>query len=115
MAGFTYKSYSFVDKDPIIDRVRTVIGDSQMQYKAISEGSGVSLATIRNMLDGKTKRPQAATVNAILRTCGMKLAVRPLAETEIVAATVSMRHVVQLAKYRTKVMKVKRAAKAKRA
>jgi DNA-binding phage protein len=111
MTGFTYKSYSFVDKDPIIDQVRTVIADSQMRYKAISENSGVNINTIRNMLDGKTKRPQAATVNAILRTCGMKLAVRPLAETETVAPTISMRHVVQLAKYRN----VKRAKTAKKA
>jgi DNA-binding phage protein len=114
MAGFTYKSYNFIDKDPIIDRVRTVIQDSHDTYKAISENSGVNINTIRNMLDGKTKRPQAATINAILRTCGMKLAVRPLAEVEVVAATVSMRHVIQLAKYR-KIKKSKAVKKSRQA
>ena len=112
MAGFTYKSYNFIDKDPMIDQVRTVVGDSHMTYKTISEESGVSKQTIRNMLDGQTRRPQAATVNAILRTCGMKLAVRPIAEAETVMPTINMRHVVQLAKYRN--TKKAKAAKAKR-
>ena len=31
----TYKSYSFTDKDPIIDTVRTVIEDSGASYRWI--------------------------------------------------------------------------------
>jgi transcriptional regulator with XRE-family HTH domain len=112
MTGFTYKSYNFVDKDPMIDQVRTIVHDSHMTYKAISEASGVSAYTIRNWLDGSTRKPQAATVNAVLRTCGHKLAIRPIAELDVVAPTITMRHVVQIAKYRA-AKKVK-AAKAKR-
>jgi DNA-binding phage protein len=100
MAGFTYKSYNFIDKDPMIDQVRTVVADSHMTYKAIAEASGVSRHTISGWLDGTTKKPQAATFNAVLRTCGFKLAIRPIAEVDVVAATISMRHVVQIAKYR---------------
>jgi predicted transcriptional regulator len=108
MAGFTYKSYNFIDKDPIIDQVRTVT--TGMKYAMIAEASGVTKQTIRNMLDGKTRRPQAATVNAILRACGHKLSIRPIAELETVAPTITMRHVVQIAKYRNlKKQKTKRA------
>jgi transcriptional regulator with XRE-family HTH domain len=107
MTGFTYKSYNFVDKDPMIDQVRTIIQDSHLTYKAISEASGVGSHTISKWLDGATKKPQAATFNAVLRACGYKLSIRPIAEAEVVAPTINMRHVVQIAKYRTK--KAKRA------
>jgi transcriptional regulator with XRE-family HTH domain len=101
MAGFTYKSYNFVDKDPMIDQVRTIVQDSHMTYKAIGEASGVRTATISKWLNGDTKKPQAATFNAVLRACGYKLSIRPIAEAEIVAPTLtSVRHVVQMAKYR---------------
>jgi len=107
MAGFTYKSYSFVDKDPMIDQVRTVIADSQMTYKAISEASGVTSTTLRNWLDGSTRKPQAATFNAVLRACGYKLSIVRIAEAEVIAPTINMRHIIQIQKYRNK--KAKRA------
>ena len=109
MAGFTYKSYNFVDKDPMIDQVRTIIIDSHDTYKQIAEASGVNEGTIRNWLDGATRKPQAATFNAVLRALGYKLTIRHLAEVETVAPTIStqpasvqptsMRHVVQMKKY----------------
>jgi transcriptional regulator with XRE-family HTH domain len=110
MTGFTYKSYNFVDKDPMIDQVRTIIIDSHNTYKQIAELSGVNEGTIRNWLDGAVKRPQAATLNAVLRALGYKLTIRLIAETETIAPTIAMvlpqykkenmRHVVQMAKYR---------------
>lgn len=99
MPGFTYKSYSFVEKDPMIDQVRTIISDSHMTYKSIAEASGVGVFTIRKWLDGDTKKPQAATFNAVLRACGYKLTIRPIAEVEVISPTISMRHVVQIKKY----------------
>jgi len=107
MTGFTYKSYNFQDKDPMIDQVRTVIADSQMTYKAISEASGVTSTTLRGWLDGSTRKPQAATFNAVLRACGYKLSIVRIAEAEVVAPTINMRHVIQIQKYRNK--KAKRA------
>jgi hypothetical protein len=47
-----------------------------------------------------------------LRTCGQKLAVRPIAEPDTIAPTINMRHVVQIAKYRA--IKKAKTAKAKR-
>jgi transcriptional regulator with XRE-family HTH domain len=102
MAGFTYKSYNFVDKDPMIDQVRTVIMDTHLTYKAIADLSGVHEGTIRNWLDGAVRRPQAATFNAVLRACGYKLSIIPIAAAEEVAPTLSMRHVVQIQKYRNR-------------
>jgi predicted transcriptional regulator len=106
MAGFTYKSYSFVDKDPMIDQVRTIIQDSGKTYKHIAEDSGVNTGTIRKWLDGATKKPQAASLNAVLRSLGWKLSLRPLSVEEVVRFTpaqpklTTARHVVQMSKYR---------------
>jgi hypothetical protein len=107
MAGFTYKSYSFVDKDPIIDEVRTIVGDSGASYKWIEEMSGVTTATLYAWFGGKTKKPQAATINAVLRALGYKLApvrygnaVKFMPPMPLPVKTPSVRHVVQMNKYR---------------
>ncbi len=115
--GFTYKSYNFVEKDPIIDEVRTIYQESGANYVWIHEHSGVSTGTLNNWFSGQTKRPQAATVNAVLRSLGYKLGVVADAEAarvQIVPAmpqpqrrqpskpvpkTVS-RHVLQMSKYK---------------
>lgn len=68
-----YKSYNFVDKDPVIDVVRTIIDDSGMKQKKISAESNVSLSTIQSWLKGRTKRPQFATVAAVVRCCGANI------------------------------------------
>jgi DNA-binding phage protein len=68
-----YKSYVFIDKDPIIDMVRTAVDDSGMKYKKITEDSGVSGTAMYGWFRGKTKRPQYATVMAVLRAVGKDL------------------------------------------
>jgi transcriptional regulator with XRE-family HTH domain len=73
MKGFTYKSYSFIDKDPIIDEVRTIVQQSGSTYKQISEDSGVSMQTLSAWFIGETRRPQAASLNAVARALGYKL------------------------------------------
>ena len=99
MAGFTYKSYSFVDKDPIIDQVRTIVQGSVVTRKELAELSGVTTNTIRNWLDGGTKKPQAATLNAVLRALGYKLSITRTEVAETIQPTINMRHVVAMAKY----------------
>jgi transcriptional regulator with XRE-family HTH domain len=73
MPGFTYKSYNFTEKDPIIDYLRTIINDSHLSITKIGDDSGVSPQTINNWLYGPTKRPQAASINAVLRALNYKL------------------------------------------
>ena len=75
MKGFTYKSYNFVDKDPIIDEIRTIVQDSGSTYKQIHEDSGVSANTLSAWFSGDTRKPQAATINAVLRALGYKLGI----------------------------------------
>lgn len=108
MKGFTYKSYNFIDRDPIIDEIRTVYQDSGANYRWIHEHSGVATATLSNWFNGQTKRPQAATINAVLRTLGFKLGVMAYEEPVKIFPAMpqpkpkqtSVRHVVQMAKYR---------------
>lgn len=109
MAGFTYKSYNFVDKDPIIDEIRTIYEQSGANYTWIHEHSNVSTGTLTNWFNGTTKKPQAATINAVLRSLGYKLGIVEMGKRVIIEPAlpqpktrqpVSVRHVVQMNKYR---------------
>jgi hypothetical protein len=108
MPGFTYKSYNFINKDPIIDEVRTVYKESGANLTWIEENSGVAKATLKAWFFGKTKRPQAATVNAVLRSLGYKLEIVQFGhQVKIVPKMpeqepISIRHVVQMNKYKRK-------------
>jgi transcriptional regulator with XRE-family HTH domain len=66
------KSYNFTDKDPVIDKMRSPVRQSELSYAQISEKSGVSASTIYNWFEGTTKRPQYATVVAVMRVLGYK-------------------------------------------
>lgn len=68
-----YKSYVFKDKDPVIDKVRTIVADSGFSYTDISEDSGVSTTAMYGWFHGATRRPQFCTVNAVARACGQEL------------------------------------------
>ncbi len=114
--SFTYKSYNFVEKDPIIDEIRTIYQDSGANYAWIHENSGVSPTTLTSWFTGQTKKPQAATINAVLRSLGYKLGIvafsqviriepalpqpKPRAAPEATPTPARSRHVVQMAKYR---------------
>lgn len=87
MTGFTYKSYVFTDKDPMIDSIRTIIQDSGETLKKISEDSGVSHNTIARWLYGETKQPRAASINAVLRALGYKLEVVNYSFTPVIKPT----------------------------
>lgn len=66
-----YKSYNFRNKDPIIDELRTAIADEGCSYAEVAEWSGVTTQTLRNWFSGPTKRPQFATVMAVVRGMGL--------------------------------------------
>jgi transcriptional regulator with XRE-family HTH domain len=110
MPGFTYKSYNFMDKDPIIDEIRTVYQNAGVNYKWIEANSGVTSQTLSAWFSGKTKKPQAATINAVLRAMGYKLGIVAFgAQVHIVPqmeqpkpSTTTMRHVIQMKKYKRK-------------
>jgi len=87
MVGYSYKSYSFVDKDPMIDYIRTIINDSGETLKKISEDSGVGTHTISKWLYGETKQPRAASINAVLRALGYKLEVVTFSYKQVIKPT----------------------------
>ena len=67
-----YKSYLFIDKDPIIDALRTNVSQARVKYKTLADDSGVSSTTISNWFVGKTRRPQFCTVMAVTKALGKK-------------------------------------------
>lgn len=67
-----YRSYNFVDKDPVIDRMRTIVADEGLSYKDIHIISGVSAGTLSNWFEGETRRPQYATIAAVTYSLGYK-------------------------------------------
>lgn len=77
-----YQSYFFKEHDPkmdAIDRVYELAGmlkdNGHLRYGEISKRSGVSVGTLRNHRNRKTKRPQNASMEAILRGLGAHSAV----------------------------------------
>ena len=73
-----YKTYRFMDKDPVIDIVRTMVDDARASYKTIRDNSGVSTTTLRGWFYGKTRRPQFATVQAVAHSLGRSFIAEPV-------------------------------------
>jgi transcriptional regulator with XRE-family HTH domain len=65
-----YATCSFIDKDPIVDTMRTIFEREGESYRSINEMSGDSISTLNNWFNGDTKRPQFATVMAVARSLG---------------------------------------------
>jgi len=69
-----YRTYSMIDKDPAIDRIRTIVQDEGLfkNLSALGDISSVSSTTLNNWFHGDTKRPQNATIQAVLSSLGYK-------------------------------------------
>jgi len=65
-----YRTYRFIDKDPVCDAVRTIKQDTGLNNNQIGALSGCAPGTVHNMLDGETRRPQNATTTAIASALG---------------------------------------------
>jgi hypothetical protein len=65
-----YRTYRWVDKDPIIDAVRTVVNDEHLKNSAVHSISGVATATLDNWFGGVTKKPQNSTICAVTSALG---------------------------------------------
>lgn len=59
-----YKAYPFIDKDPVIDVLRTMKRDTGMSDTEITAAGGPATGTLKGWFGGKTRRPQFATVAA---------------------------------------------------
>lgn len=66
------RPYNFIDKDPVIDEVRTVVQDEGLIKKLgiVADLSSLSKATIDSWFNGDTKRPQNASIMAVMISLG---------------------------------------------
>jgi AcrR family transcriptional regulator len=76
--------YRFIDKDPVIDIVRTEHQLSKMTVKKLSETSGISVTTFYSWFGGKTRRPQHLTVKYALEALGVKEVYMRIATGEVI-------------------------------
>ena len=65
-----YRSYVFKDKDPAIDRLRTIVQDEGLTEAQLHVLSGVSTTTFANWFRGETKRPTNACIDATYGALG---------------------------------------------
>lgn len=65
-----YRSYNFVDKDPVIDKIRTLVAREGVDDTDVEKISGVSRQTLYNWFEGQTRRPQYATIAAVTTSLG---------------------------------------------
>ena len=71
-----YRTYRFIDKDPVIDEIRTLVQDEGLMKKLeiVHQLSGVSTSTLENWFNGDTKSPQNRTIMAVTSALGYKRA-----------------------------------------
>lgn len=75
-SAWGYLSYTFKDHDPILDSIDTLLKVADVNRNKAAEKSGVSITTLINWRKRKTKRPQFATVRAVVGAVGGDLAIR---------------------------------------
>lgn len=66
------RTYRFVDKDPVIDQMRTVLSDEGLieRLGIAATLSSLSPSTLRNWFHGDTRRPQHASIMAVMTSVG---------------------------------------------
>jgi len=62
--------YRVYDRDTQLDEVCAIILNSPDSVRTIAYKSGTSYHTMQNWLNGKTRRPQRMTMEAVLNTQG---------------------------------------------
>jgi hypothetical protein len=68
-----YKTYSFTGQDPVVEKVREAMGNHSAGE--VSRRSGVSAGTVGKWLTKKTKRPQYATIAAVVNALGHRIVI----------------------------------------
>jgi hypothetical protein len=78
MAGFLmkYRCFNFTEKNPVIDRMRTVLQDegyySKKRRNVLHKLSGVSVSTFEGWFEGDTRSPRSETIYATMGALGYK-------------------------------------------
>lgn len=66
------RSYNFIDKDPEIDKFRTIYQKEHIKENDLAVLAGLSTSTVKNMFGGQTRRPQHATFAKMAGAMGYK-------------------------------------------
>lgn len=73
-----YKAYVFTGQDPVVAEIAALAKGSGTNAADIAAAGGPTAQTVRNWLNGKTKRPQNATIEAAGRAMGFHREWQPL-------------------------------------
>lgn len=68
-----YRSYRFMDKDPIIDKCKTLIADEGIKEQHAALISDLSPTTLHNWFHGDTRRPHFSSIAALTRSLGYEI------------------------------------------
>lgn len=55
------RSYNFIDKDPEIDRFRTIWQREHLRESDLAVLAGLAVTTVKNMFGGETRQPRHST------------------------------------------------------
>jgi len=67
------RPYNFIDKDPIIDVIRTAIQDQGLSLDEVADLAEMSVGTLWSWFHGKTKKPQYASILNVCLALGGKV------------------------------------------
>lgn len=103
--GWMSRSYNFIDKDPEIDKFRTIWQKERIKEADLAVLAGLSVSTVKNMFGGETKKPQHATfakmAGAMGYEYGLQREAKPNYATELPKAKEEFKaHKASLAKKR---------------
>lgn len=69
-----YRTYNYINKNPVIDKVRTLLQDEGLygkkQRSMLHQLTGVAAATYDGWFEGDTKNPQHSTIAATVTALG---------------------------------------------
>ncbi|MEY9493792.1 hypothetical protein [Bradyrhizobium elkanii] len=69
-----YRTYSYLTKNPVIDKMRTVLQEegmySKKQRQVLHELSGVGVQTFENWFEGDVRNPRHETIMATMSSLG---------------------------------------------
>lgn len=81
------RSYNMIDKDPEVDRFRTIYQKEHIKESDLAVLAGLAASTVKHMFGGKTRKPQHATFAKMAHAMGYEYGLQreapPDYETEI--------------------------------
>jgi hypothetical protein len=68
------RTYRYIDKNPVIDKMRTVLQDEHLFTKLglVHELSGISTSCLHALFHGNTRNPQHRTVAGVMTALGYR-------------------------------------------